>query len=77
MKHFVILQWIDNKFINFVKTKTQNQATDSLYKPMDQTKFYEHMDVLMGQRKPKFTNEPNGEPNNKSTTMVYYIQCQG
>ena len=81
MKHFVILQWTDVEFINFVKTKTQNQATDSLSKPKDRTKFYEHMDVLMGQRKPKFTGEPNGEPNgapnNKSTTTVHYIKRKG
>ena len=68
MKHFVILQWTDDKFINFVDTKTQNQATDSLSKPKDQTKFYEHMDVLMGHRKPKFTDEP--------TKIVHYIQRQ-
>ena len=85
MKHFIILQWTDNKFIDFFKTKTQNQVTDSLSKPTDQTKFYEHMDVLMGQRKPKFTDEPNGElndelngePNNEPTTIVHYIQRQG
>ena len=69
MKHFVILQWTDDKFINFVKIKTQNQATDNLSKPTNQTKFYEHMDVLMGQRKPKFTDEP--------TTIIHYFQRQG
>ena len=69
MKHFVIIQWTDDEFINFFKTKTQNQATVSLSKPTDCTKFYEHMDVHMGQSKPKFTGEP--------TTIVHYIQHQG
>ena len=73
MKHFIILQWTDDKFINFVETKTQNQATDSLSKPTDRTKFYEHMNVLMGRRKPQFADKPN----NKLTTMVHYIQRQG
>ena len=38
-------------------------------KQMGRTKFYEHMDVLMGHRKPKFTN--------KQTTILHYIQRQG
>ena len=81
MKYFVILQWTDDKFINFVETKTQNQATNSLSKSTNQTKFYKHMYVLMGQRKPGFADEPNGEPNGEPstnpTTMVHYIQQQG
>ena len=69
MKNFVILQWTDDDFINFVETKTQYQPTDSLSKPTDRTKFYEHMDVLMGRRKPQVINEPN--------KIVHYIQRQG
>ena len=69
MKNFVILQWTDDDFINFVETKTQYQPTDSLSKPTDRTKFYEHMDVLMGRRKPQFIKERN--------TIVHYIQRQG
>ena len=69
MKNFVILQWTDDDFINFVETKTQYQPTDSLSKPTDRTKFYEHMDVLMGRRKPQFINEPD--------KIIHYIQHQG
>ena len=68
MKRFLILQWTDDKFINFVETKTQNQVTDNLSKPTDRTKFYVHMDVLIGHRKPKFTDGP--------TKFVHYIQQQ-
>ena len=51
MKHFVILQWTDDKFINFIDTKTDENYSDSLSKPTAQTKFYEHTDIFMGRRK--------------------------
>ena len=47
MKHFVILQWIDDKFINFIDTKTDENYSNSLSKPTLQTKFYEHTDIFM------------------------------
>ena len=39
-KYFVILQWIDDKFINFIDTKTDDNYSDSLSKPTARTKFY-------------------------------------
>ena len=48
MKHFVILQWTDDKFINFIDTKTDENYSDSLSKPTARTKFYEHTDIFMG-----------------------------
>ena len=38
MKHFVILQWTDDKFINFIDTKTDENYSDSLSKPTARTK---------------------------------------
>ena len=40
MKHFVILQWTDDKFIDFVDTSTDENYSDSLSKPTGRTKFY-------------------------------------
>jgi hypothetical protein len=48
MKHFVILQWTDDKFIDFVDTSTDENYSDSLSKPTGRTKFYEHTDVFVG-----------------------------
>jgi hypothetical protein len=55
VKHFIILQWTDDKFIDFVDTLTDDNYSDSLSKPTGRTKFYEHMDVFMGRRKPAYT----------------------
>jgi hypothetical protein len=49
MKHFIIIiQWTDDKFIDFVGTSTDENYSDSLSKPTGRTKFYEHTDVFMG-----------------------------
>jgi hypothetical protein len=56
MKHFIILQWTDDKFIDFVGTSTDENYSDSLSKPTGRTKFYEHTDVFMGRRKPAYTS---------------------
>jgi hypothetical protein len=55
MKHFIILQWTDDKFIDFVDTSIDENYSDSLSKPTGRTKFYEHTDVFMGRRKPAYT----------------------
>ena len=49
LKHFVILQWTDEKFINFIDTKTDENYSNSLSKLTARTKFYEHTDIFMGQ----------------------------
>jgi hypothetical protein len=41
MKHFIILQWTDDKFIDFADTSTDENYSDSLSKPTGRTKFYE------------------------------------
>ena len=56
MKHFVILQWTDDEFINFVETRSNENYSDSLSKPTGRTKFYEHTDVFMGRVPPSYTS---------------------
>ena len=46
LKHFVILQWTGDKFINFLDTKTVENYSNSLNKPTSKNKFYEHLDIL-------------------------------
>jgi hypothetical protein len=56
MKHFIILQWTGDKFIDFIDTSTDENYSDSLSKPTGRTKFYKHTDVFMGRRKPAYTS---------------------
>ena len=47
VKNFIILQWTEDDYINFMEAPTRNMHSDSLSKVTDRTKFYEHVDVLM------------------------------
>ena len=38
-KHFAILQWANDEFINYVETKSETNYSDSLSKPTGQIKF--------------------------------------
>ena len=69
MRAFIILQWTDNKFINFVQTPTKNQTSNSLSKATDRVKFYEHMDVMMGRQKSHYVDQP--------TKIIHYISRLG
>ena len=71
LKHFVILQWADDEYIDFLETPTKNMHSDSLSKSTDRTKFYEHMDVLMGRRKPQYTETT------EKGRIVHYICVNG
>ena len=57
MKHSVILQWTDDKFINFIDIKIDKNYSDSLSKPTSKTRFYEHNDIFMGQQRPAYTTK--------------------
>ena len=70
LKHFTILHWIDVEYINFLETPTRNMHSNSLSKSTDRTKFYEHMDVLMGRRKPQYTE-------NEKNRIVHYLCVNG
>ena len=74
MKHFVILQWTDDKFINFIDTKTDENYSDSLSKPTARTKFYEHTDIFMGRRRPAYADEYIYSPTTYSQKgIVHYL----
>ena len=71
MKHFVILQWTDNKFINFIDSKTNENYIDSLSKPRARTKIYEHTDIFMGRRRPAYTDTTQRP--NQQKGIVHYL----
>ena len=74
MKHFVILQWTDDKFINFIDTKTDENYSDSLSKPTARTKFYEHTDIFMGRRRPAYTDDMDPDTNSRKG-IVHYLSA--
>jgi hypothetical protein len=75
MKHFIILQWTDDKFIDFVDTSTDENYSDSLSKPTGRTKFYEHTDVFMGRRKPAYTTYIDQSPEHSQSKghIINYV----
>ena len=74
MKHFVLLQWTDDKFINFINTKTDENYSDTLSKPTARTKFYKHTDIFMGRRWPAYTDDT--DPNtNSQKGIVHYLSA--
>jgi hypothetical protein len=52
MKQF-ILQWSEEDLISFTDCPSSLLMADSMTKQTGRTKFYEHMDVIMGRRRPK------------------------
>jgi hypothetical protein len=55
MKQFVVLQWSEEDLISFTDCPCALLAADSLTKQTGRTKFYEHMDIVMGRRRPNFS----------------------
>jgi hypothetical protein len=55
MKQFVILQWSEEDLISFTDCPSALLVADSLTKQTGRTKFYEHMDIIMGRRQPKYS----------------------
>ena len=66
---FIILQWTNDEFNNFVQICTKNQASNSLSKATDRVKFYKYMDVMMGRQKPHYVDKP--------TKIIHYISRLG
>ena len=58
MKYFACLQWVEDEFIKFDATGSSTNYADSLSKPTGATKFYQHMDVLTGRRRPSYSLMP-------------------
>jgi hypothetical protein len=56
MKEFVILQWTEEEQITFEDVPSARNPSDSLSKPAGHVKFYEHRDILMGQRRPQYVS---------------------
>jgi len=58
MKHFVILQWTEDEFLTYNKTRSEDNYSDMLSKPIGRNKFYEQTDILLGRRQPSYTTSP-------------------
>ena len=56
MKDFCILQWTEEEQIIFNDVASAYSVSDSISKPTRRTKFYEHMEIMMGRRKPTYVH---------------------
>jgi hypothetical protein len=54
MKEFVILQWTEEEQITFEDFPSARNPSDLLSMPTGYVKFYEHRDILMGRRRPRY-----------------------
>ena len=72
IRDFCILQWTEEEQIIFSDIPSAYNVSDSLSKPTGRTKFYEHMDVIMGRRKPPYVQaKPTSQDATTSTTSQY------
>jgi hypothetical protein len=62
MRDFCILQWTEEEQILYSNIPSALNVSDSLSKPMGRIKFYEQMDILMGQRCPSYVNVNHKHP---------------
>jgi hypothetical protein len=69
MKQFVILQWSEEDLISFADCPSALLTADSITKQNGRTKSHEHMDVIMGQRRPK------ASPDNPSECTISVVSA--
>ena len=50
IKHFALLDWVEQDHMILARVETQNNAADSMSKANARIKFHSHMDVLLGKR---------------------------
>jgi hypothetical protein len=62
MQDFCILQWTEEELILYTDIPTALNVSDSISKPTGRTKFYEHMDIMMGRRKPAYVQHDPNDP---------------
>ena len=62
MRDFCILQWTEEEQINFTDIPSAYNVSDSITKPTGRTKFYEHMDIMMGRRPPSYFQQNPEQP---------------
>ena len=48
IRHYAILDWVEQDLINIKKIHTHDNCSDTLTKPLAKTLFYRHTDTLMG-----------------------------
>jgi hypothetical protein len=62
MRDFCILQWTEEELVTFSDIPTALNVSDSISKPTGRTNFYEHMDIMMGRRKPSYVLKDPHDP---------------
>jgi hypothetical protein len=54
IKHFALLDWVEQDIITLKSISTHNNAADAMTKPLSKQLFYRHMNTYMGHRKPEY-----------------------
>jgi len=78
MKDFCILQWTEEEQINYKDVASALNVSDSLSKPTGRIKFHEHMDIMMGRRKPIYvqtTHTAQPSPSLRDTYPEIFSTC--
>ena len=52
IRHFAILDWVEQDLLNIKKINTSDNAADCLTKPTGKILFYRHTDTIMGRQAP-------------------------
>ena len=75
MKHFAILQWMEDQHIEFVYKDSALNYSDSLSKVTGKIEFHQHMDIITGRRQPIYSTIQG----RSLGTIIYWLninQCK-
>ena len=77
MKHFFILQWTEDEYIDFIQASSETNFSDSLSKNNGRIKFYEHCHIFTGGRKPSYIINKTTIPKQEALTQhIQYISMK-
>ena len=73
MKYFAMLQWTEDKYVEYKYTNSATNYSDSLSKINGSTKHHEHFDISMGRRRPLYAIQFNVSKSTVNKCTLDYI----
>ena len=73
MKYFAMLQWTEDKYVEYKYTNSATNYSDSLSKINGSTKHHEHFDISMGRRRPLYAIQLNVSKSTVNKCTLDYI----
>ena len=71
IKHFALLDWVEQDMIILEDIPTSENVADSMTKTLSRILFYRHYDTYMGLRKPDYCDTKHKQPNPVHTHTLY------